>query len=535
MKLTVPFLGPGPFGAWGRKLGFRWIFPIGTMPVPFHPLLLPLALTGLCAWAGLSAYNAALNLAGGGTWAQFLALGLLVGVALSIPILCWMAFALGGLLVQGVLFALAMALLALDVATGRASLILGVLPAGYVLLFAVQTLLGKAWLRRIERESLTIPPPGQAAFALTAFEHDAKWLIQHYDLVRLYCPAGRGSRDRTTMLHWLAAEDADAIERAWGRRAPEGWKLTPLTGGTLLARPCEITPPEAIILSQGKLRTPLWLVTGMRTISARGPGQAWRFVHGGAQTVLPIPLFHLFRFTSLLSPGSNHLSIGFPRRKLRDLPGPDLHGVRAFSAILPSRGNEGGLHDKAGLADLHALIGAHNRALADERARTVASLPAFWTQLGTLLVPSTAERAAIELLIEEPDLLDSDKVPIVLDWTDRTIEKRMQFALFAAARLLAAFSDDQLLPHAERLHERFNSRKLALQWQLGKDFDIASLPKKTPIFRGIVAGYGLFVVNPALYEKLARIDSRMERAVNGLNHQIDSGEPGLSRRFIAVR
>ena len=31
-------------GRVGRLLGFRWVFPIGTMPVPWHPAFLPLVL-----------------------------------------------------------------------------------------------------------------------------------------------------------------------------------------------------------------------------------------------------------------------------------------------------------------------------------------------------------------------------------------------------------------------------------------------------------------------------------------------------------
>ena len=29
------------FGKLLRALGFRWVFPIGTMPIPYHPLLDP--------------------------------------------------------------------------------------------------------------------------------------------------------------------------------------------------------------------------------------------------------------------------------------------------------------------------------------------------------------------------------------------------------------------------------------------------------------------------------------------------------------
>ena len=37
-------------GRVGRALGFRWVFPIGTLPVPFHPAFLPLVLATLVVW-----------------------------------------------------------------------------------------------------------------------------------------------------------------------------------------------------------------------------------------------------------------------------------------------------------------------------------------------------------------------------------------------------------------------------------------------------------------------------------------------------
>src|SRR5918994_168907 len=53
--------GVAPFGRLGRWLGFRWVFPIGTLAVPFHPLL---ARALLWLPAVLVAYTVALTVAG---------------------------------------------------------------------------------------------------------------------------------------------------------------------------------------------------------------------------------------------------------------------------------------------------------------------------------------------------------------------------------------------------------------------------------------------------------------------------------------
>lgn len=529
------WIAQGPLGPWGRKLGFRWVFPFGTLPLPFHPLLLPLTLLVSLLMAAWSAYGAIVGVGGEWSWLAFLLVAALLGLLLSIPIVSWFVAATGGLYVQAVLFPLAMILLAIDVLTGRAHPALGLLPASYAALFAVQALFGKAYLRRIEREraSFQVSAAGQASFALAAFMHESRDLITGCDIVRLQCPA-LGSTKKAAMYHWLSHEDASALEAAWGAYPMPGWTLVPDRGGVLLTRPCQAPPAHAIRLTSGPLRTPLGLVTGLRAITARGAGKHWRLVHGQGQVIKPIPVFSLFRWTSLTVSGRNHWTIGFPRRTIGDLPMPEGQSSRTFSHILPPRGEDGGMHDKDGLAELHALIAARNEALARALNRVRAGLPRFWARLPTLTQATREDVHAVDLLVEEPTLLPADKAAQVLDWIDRLVDASDRWSLLCAARLLGSFPDAVLAPLADRLHAQFNSRRVALQWQLGEGFAIRDLPKHTPIYYGTIAGFGLLLAHRPLYERLAAIDPRMAKVLRELDRQIAAGEPGLSQRYTTI-
>lgn len=531
------WLAQGPLGPWGRRLGFRWAFPIGTLPVPFHPLAFPLALLALAGWTVWSGLNAALGLVGGeSAWWGLLVLAGALGLILSIPVIAWFAVALGGPILQSVAIGASMTLLAIECWQGRADPALAPIPAAYFGLFAAQALFGHIWLRRLERERDSFAPQdgGQATFALAAFDHGARDLVVKCRIARLYAPPLRGTI-KAKFHHWIAPADATALRVRLGSTAMPGWRFEDHDGGVLLVRENVRAPKGAIVLRKGAYRAPLWLVTGLKHVEARGRGHRSRLVHGAAQVVRPIPLAMLFHWTSLLGQNSSSWVVGFPRRKVADLPLPEESHAHEFQLLFPSRGDGDDHFDRDSLDELHAEVERYLASTGRDRPTLRANLPAFWEKLRRVRGAEGDVSPTTDLLEDEPELLTGAEVPLVLDWLERARDGRLVLGVYLAGRLLNAFPEDLLRPHGERLLALFNSRKLALQWQLSEGFDIDSLPRQTPIFNRTVAGFGLLMQNPALYDKLALAEPRLVPIVAQLRRQLEAGEPGLTPRLIVMR
>lgn len=533
-------LAHGPLGAWGRRLGFRWVFPVGTLAVPFHPLILPLALLGIVGWTVWSVGQAIAGAGGLENSIMMLILALGLGLLMSIPVLCWFVFALGGRLVQCVLFLAAMILIAADCWQGQISIIWAVLPGVYVGLFVIQLLVGPVWLRRIERERahFATREPGQHVTALAASSHGARDLITRSAIASLYLPSTRWMR-KAKHYHWLNAEDAQALQGACGEKLPSGWTFEPIDQAVLLIREGASKPREAIWLTHGKLATPLWLVTGLQAISARGCGQSWRLVHGEAGTIAPIPLVNLLRFTSISGSHHNRLIAGFPRRKAAVLEKPEVPNGSEFTLLFAHREGGAGPFDQAGLKALHAEIDEHLRELAAERERAIANVDRFWTKLGAGEALSLLDRQSVEVLREDPARLSPDQVEFVLDWLERARDQRDTVDLLLSARLLHSFPAEHLAPHCQRLEQIFDSQSLALQWEIDKVVDRKPLPRKLPgLAFGSFGGFGMFLACPSLYAKLAGLSPRLGRIEAALKQRVQSGEPGLCtspRLFVGGR
>ena len=74
-----------------RLLGFRLVFPIGTMPIPYHPLVFPLALLAILGWFGWSIWASLEETRTGHFWWQPFPFFALLGVLMSVPIVAWAA------------------------------------------------------------------------------------------------------------------------------------------------------------------------------------------------------------------------------------------------------------------------------------------------------------------------------------------------------------------------------------------------------------------------------------------------------------
>lgn len=526
----------GPFGRLGRALGFRWVFPVGTVAVPYHPLLLPLTIALIMVAAVNAAVSAIMGSVGGeATWAVLLVLAALLGAAMSLPVVVWFLTALGARLIQAVMILVAMVLLGIEAQQGRVPAEWGVVPGAYLALFVVQALLGKAFARHLQRgqEAFARQPVGQSTVALAAFDHGAQQLIARCDLARLHCPPLKGTI-KAKLYHWLTPEDATALAGSWGEEPPAGWKLMELPGGTLLVREKAPRPRKAIVLRKGPYTAPLWLVTGLRQVEARGEGRRWYILEGSAQTVRPIPLFNLFRFTSISGPAHNQWMAGFPRGKALELPDPDHARTREFASLFLPRGADGGTHDKAALPELRAEIAnmmAQRMALQEA---VLANVPAFRTALSGTAEQTRLLGTTLSMLIAHPHLLCAADVGLALDWLERERDARSMAGVRSAASLIEAFPLEHLAPHAGRLRTIFDSQKLALQWDLSEVANRKVLPRGRPLWAGTIAGFGLYLLRPQLYEKLGLISVELAGIEQGLSDRLARGEAGLRRNATLV-
>lgn len=518
-----------PFGRIGHMLGFRWVFPVSTLPVPYHPLILPLAIVALGIAAIQSAFTALTGSSDGqATWIVLLGIAVLLGILLSLPVVVWFLAPFGAHLVQAGLVLVAMILLAIEVLSGRAPPLYGLLPAAYALLFVFQKLGGKPWWRRLEAEAqgFAPQPTGQATVAFAKHDHSAEALIAGRAIARLFEPGWR-KREKGRMLHWLRPEDAEALQAAFGKHRPRKWQFKERDQAVLLTRPCVRPEGDTVTLSRRRLRTPLWLVTGMSELAARGPAGTWRIAFGKAQVVGRLPIFSLFRFTSISGPQHNRAYVGFPRKDAGELPRPERVDGHEFGNLLLPRSADEGVFDDAGLAGLHAIIAEEARVRAARREEAIANLPAYWQRIAEDQPAKLIDLDIHSLLTEEGERIGERDVPLILTMAERARDNRDMVELLRAADLLQAAPLERLQPHLPRIEALLNSRKLALQWDVSEVEDVASLPKETPLFGGNYAGFGLFLDRPELYARLAGISPAIARVHRTLQNTTEKGEPGL--------
>ncbi len=489
-----------------RALGFRWVFPIGTLPIPFHPLLalalLAVAPVWLVASAALDAEDAGRQVA----WLQMLIVGLLIGVPLSIPIVSWMMMVFRGPLVQSLFFASSMALLAIEVARGQAGPGWAALPAVYLLVWLAQWLGGLVRVRQLRREAEAFAPvaAGQRTVRPTgkSFADCAKILA---DGCAVRCRPEQ--RDGRVLMHRLAEADARAL-LALGPGMPlPGWKIEEKDGFWLLQRPAEPAEGE-ILFERAPYADPLRLVTGDVHVLRVDDGGGWRErVAGTPQCVGPLPLATLFRWTAIFG-GKSQWVAGFARRRAAPL-GDRALGYDGWPVLLLARPAEPAF-ERDQLEDIMATARAGLAADAEAIER-------FWLSIANETGWPTGEArfAAFRDVQRRPQLLGRDELGKTLAWLERARDARNKQGVSAAATLLQAFDEDVLAEQSAELLRVFNSRVLGMAWKLTPDFDPAPLPNPTPRF-GNQGGFGLITTHALLYEKLARLDSRFETLVASL-------------------
>ncbi len=382
----------------------------------------------------------------------------------------------------------------------------------------MQAALGSFWVTRLRDENARFAPlsPEQASVALQSFDWSANDLITQCAVARLYAPPLRGTV-KAKAYHWLSPADAAALRAAMPHTNMPGWKFTDGSGHVLLVRERAEPPQGAIVVRTGRYTAPAWIVTGLSRLEARGPEVFRRMTFGKPAVVGWLPLFMLFHWTALV--GKSEWVIGFGRGTRDELALPDGADRRNILTLFAPRAPDGGPFDTAGLPALYAEIAAREDELVELRDQAIVDMPRFWDAIAN---DGMARRLpdTLSAIFRDPSLLSGDKVPIVLDWLERARDRPQMHQVHTAARLLAAFPDALLVPHAERLGKVFNSQKLALQWDLDQVKDRTTLPKNSPLFAGTIVGFGLYLVQPGLYSRLAAICPDLKNVERGLKHEM---------------
>lgn len=508
-----------------RKLGFRWIFPIGTMPIPYHPLIGLAFAFGPILWVGWLALSAVMGGDGTLVWWQPLLVALLLGIPMSIPIVAWGMMAFRAHLAQGLLIAGSMLLLAIDVATGRVEPWWAALPAGFVLLYAVQRIGGKVKLKALQAAAEGWSPvdPANATVIVRGEVHTAskaRTLIAAADIARVLSLPGpplRGQRPaEPVMLHWLSPEGAARLRAACEDVGPAGWHLPRAEAKPVLQRPAKDEPANGLTATIARYRS--LLVGGqLHRLRITGGGSDREVIWGRAQIVGPLPIFTFFHWTAILG-GKSEWYVGFAPDKTVRL-GPEWsNDYHMLPLLFTRRSEDGGRNDDTSLFGTHGgglLAEGMAAAAADERDR----IAAFWRSVAeTPLDPIDGN--IFQRMCDTPRLFrPGDGLPLVA-WLKAARAGNKYYRVRDAAMMLAALPDDEFAATGPALFDIVNSRILAGEWRAGPDLDRQSLPKDCPSF-GRFAGYGLALHVPRLYKRFAALGPEEAALVKALADSLD--------------
>ncbi len=334
-----------PFGRVGRALGFRWVFPVGTMPIPYHPLIGLALLIGIPAAMLLEIAGTVAGFGGGdgGRWMIPFFAGLALGIPLSIPIVNWLMMVFAGPLLQGMLFGGSMIMLSAEIASGDSNPQLAVLPAAFVGLYLAQLIGGPIMVRRIQATNAAFMPvdPGVRPVVI---EGDSiagsygRWLFDHINLGLVHVLANDRPRNPVSARRFARPNAADfkLVEAAIDRARPDGWSMNREKGE--ITAPGAEPPADAIRVRIASHRVPLWLVTGHRTlIEIEVDGRIRRLIGGEAKVISAVPLFTAFYWVALV--GKSEWVLGFSRKKSAELAMARVYDLlqRAFARAMPQR------------------------------------------------------------------------------------------------------------------------------------------------------------------------------------------------------
>jgi hypothetical protein len=505
----------GPLGPWGRKLGFRWIFPIGTMPVPFHPLVLPLVLAGLVAWTVHSALASAVHAVGSG-WPGMLILAALLGLGMSVPILAWALMALGGRFIQAVLILCAMVLIAAQSLVGSGPVWLITIPAGFVGVWAVQMVQGRIVRRRLLAEWNAFEAP-EIAHRPVALSQNFTWgtpadILNRHPFTEMWL-IDRENPDIGRGNFRLDQAALAAVRNIAGETMPDGWSLKQHNTLWMLERAGPI-PSHALRLSSAAWKVPLRALAPGLLIVTVDDGDPKTVICGQVQTIAPVPLFEVFHWTAIFG-GQSLWRVGFAYGRGTRIG--TLDNCFAGIVTLPETPLPLPAARLAELLEhLAAAVARRQIAVAAFKTAIVADPMGFSSHSNTLRL----------LQAHGPASLGPEAGTFLLDWLNRARDARKRHAVSLAAGLIAKLPDDAFAAIADQLFKTLNSRMLGLQWKLVPGFDPAPLPKDTPRF-GDSGGFGLIFTQSALYVRLGDVHPPARGLIAELAKEMTLPKPAM--------
>lgn len=483
-----------PFGKIGARLGFVWIMPIGTLPLPFHPWfarILPWAITALIGHAIVA------NLAGPGggvRWQTLLVSALLLGVVMSMPIVNWLAMAFRVPLLQGLAIGGAMVLIAVDVWTGAAPAGMAALPALFVAMFVVQSIGGPLLLARMHAVNAAFVPV-QPGTRRVMFHDDrvatsyGSWLIENCDIASVSTrqTVGRSRVKKAQTYYRLAPADLAAVKLRVERVKPGGWWV----GSNRVLVPeipeTDIDPPIMVALRAHT--TPLWIVSGQRTqIEIDDGARIQRMIGGQAELVGRLPLFTCFYWAAIFG-GKSRWVAGFARRKPVTLG--TASGYTMLAQAFPKLG-ETACH----YADAGPLIAQLDALDADQRASAQALLDRLLT--GDPDIPQDWSP-----LLRRGDIAFGHGAALCARLSAAKAAKHDD-AVRLSAQLIAVLPPEEFVALSETLLALLNSKELAFRLLGGNSPEVLELPEAERS-KHVIGGFSLVRRVPELYERLGEL------------------------------
>lgn len=508
-----------PFGRFGAALGFRWIFPVGTLPLPYHPLLAALLLLAVPA---LLLHRLVATIAGSGEgigWPGLLIGAGLTAIPMTIPFVSWLGMALRLPLIQGLMIGGAMLLIALDVATGAAPAWAALAPAAFVALYAAQRIGGPIALRRIEAANAAFAPvdPGDR---LVIVERDrvassyADWLHRHCDIARVAVEPDANGRSKLSEATYyrLTQEDAARIAARIEGLRPQGWRA----GKRHVVVP-EVAEPGAlppVRIRESRHHSPFWLLGGGRSrLEIDEGGRVQRLVGGEAELVSNIPLFVFFYWLAILG-GSSRWVAGFWRRRPVTIGTARIYDMLA-RAFPPLTDGGGRCADPAPLmARLDALEaerGAEAQALLDALLDSDAELPQQTLPIYRRLdLAHGRGRALCARLRTARDASQAGPVRL-------------------CAELIATLPPEEFRSLSGELLTLLNSKLLAYRVVDSNDPAVLALSEQE-LRKHNVRGFSLVLHVPSLYRRLAELGEPARPLIIGLGRIADWPEPLATAR-----
>ncbi len=500
---------PAPFGRIGAALGFRWIMPIGTIPLPFHPWLarlLPLGILALVAWRLISF---SVGEDGGVGWRTLLVAAGLVAVPLAIPIVQWLAMAFRVPLLQALLIAGAMVLLGFDAATGGAPPWTGAIPVAWLGLFLAQRLGGPIYLRRLQTSNAAFGriDPGNRLVIVEGDYTGASYgshLAFEYALARIASEPDRSRRSNSLKpqtIHRLSDEDWPAVAARIEQVKPRGWVVS---GNRItvpgIADPGS-EPPLRVRLRRH--RAPFRLIGGRREmLEIRDGAHVYRLVGGKAELTGPWPLFTCFYYLNIFN-GSGRaegrLVAGFVPNRAVKLGTTRFWDMipRAFSPLTevatPPYADPAPLH--AELDRLEATSRAEDAALLERLLRLEQPLPPVWHRM-----------------LDRTELF-AGRGAELCDCLAAAKEAKNDTAVRLSAQLIAALPPAEFVALRERLLVLLNSKALAFRL-LSDEADLNAPEREKR--KHVIGGFQLLRTVPRLYERLGELGEPARQLVTKL-------------------